>query len=502
MGSEARKGAIYNYLNLLLIIVTGAVLTPYVIRSLGASQYGLYTLMGGILPYMTLLDLGLSRTITRFVSYYRVHNDEEGQAQFMTTAAHIYGAVVLLLLSIGAIIYYHVDAIWGQHFTASELNDVRQMLLIIILAQAIIVPGNAFTSICYGCGYFAFPRAVQPIKYIVRTICIVALLMCGYKAVALIALEAVLNVLIVISTYVYVRKRAKQWCRFSDKHGDYKQVLTYGMWIALYATTCALQWNVAQIIAGITTDAATVGVVGIGIVLGNMYGYFAETINRMTMPRASIFVKKNPTGREVTAEMTRVGRVVAIIQVGVLGAFIIMGRAFVELWAGNMYGDSFYYALIMMSAWTIQQSQEYGNALLEAKGCVRVMSIINFICIFAAAILSYFASLKYGVMYIMGTLAVGTLLVTIINNVYYRYRLQLDVVSYFKGVYARIAVVLMVIVAVSIGLNRYIEGVYSWLGLTITAVVYVIMYAFATYLFVLTSSEREYLKDHVQRKRQ
>ena len=39
MSSEARKGAMYNYINLLLIIATGAVLTPFVIRSLGASQY-------------------------------------------------------------------------------------------------------------------------------------------------------------------------------------------------------------------------------------------------------------------------------------------------------------------------------------------------------------------------------------------------------------------------------------------------------------------------------
>lgn len=501
MSSEARKGAVLNYLNLLLIVVTGVVLTPFVIRYLGASQYGLYSLMGSVIPYITLLDLGLGKTITRYISHYRARHDEEGEARFLTTAAHIYAAVVVFLLLLGAVVYCHVDDIWGGRFTAEELDEVRRMLVIVVLTQVVIVPGSAFTSICYGCGFFAFPRGVQLVKYVVRTLCIVVLLLCGYKAVALIALEALLNVLIVVVTYCYVRRRIGRRSIFSREHGSYREVMSYAAWIALYAATCAMQWGIAPLIAGVTTDAATVGVVGVGVLLGNMYGYFAETINRMTMPRASNFVKGNPTGQEVTDEMIRVGHVVALILTVVLGAFIIFGRAFVALWAGELYEEAYCVALIIMCAGVVQLSQDYGNVLLEAQGRVRVMSVINFICIFVAAFLSYFASRYRGIVSMVGVLAVGTLMATVVSNVYYKHRLQLDTARYFKTVFAPLAVVLAVCVVVSVVLERYAVMPRSWLWMAVGITLYVVIIVPVIYGLLLTDEERKRLKEYVQSKR-
>ncbi len=502
MSSEARKGAMLNYLNLLLIVVTGVVLTPFVIRCLGASQYGLYSLMGGVIPYITLLDFGLGKTITRYISHYRACHDEEGEARFLTTVAHIYAAVVVFLLLLGAVVYCHVDVIWGRQFTVAELDDVRRMLVIVILTQAIIIPGSAFTAMCYGCGFFAFPRGVQPVKYVIRTLCVIVLLLCGYKAVALIALEVLLNVLVVVVTYCYVRRRMGRRHLFSREHKDYREVMSYAAWIALYATTCAMQWNVAYIIAGVTTDAATVGVVGVGLLLGNMYGYFAETINRMTMPRASRLVRENPSGEEVTREMIRVGHIVALILAVVLGAFIIFGRTFVILWAGEMYEKSFYIALIIMCAWQVQLSQDYGNALLEAKGSVKVMSVLNFICIFVAAIMSYFASLHGGIVSMVGVLATGALMATVVSNVYYKHRLQLAVTKYFKTVFARIAVQLAVCVIVSVALNRYAVMPPSWLWMAVGVTAYVAIIVPVMYGLLLTDEERKRLNEYVQSRKQ
>lgn len=498
MNAEARKGAMYNYINLLLIIVTSAVLTPFVIRSLGPSQYGLYTLMGGIIPYAMLLDLGLGKTITRYISYYRARNDVAGEQGFLATATRIYAVLVVVLLLVGACIYYHVDAIWGGHFTPAELADVRQMLLIIILTQVIIVPGNAYTAICYGCGYFAFPRGIQPVKYVLRALCVVALLLCGYKAVALIALEAVLNVLVVIATYRYVRRRNRGVTCAAPRRCSYRSVLSYASWIALYATTCALQWNVAQIVAGMTTDASTVGVVGIGVLLGTMYGYFAETINKMMMPQASKVIMNNPSGEELTDEMIRVGRIIAMILVGILGAFIIVGRSFVLLWAGEMYEMAYYIALIIMVSWTVQLTQDYGNALLEAKGSVRLMSIINFICIFVAAVFSYCAARQWGMIGMIGTLAIGTLLATVISNVYYNYKLRLKTARYFKCVYARYILILLASVVVAV-VSDYYKMPVSWMWLLVQAVIYVVVYLLLVYFLLLTPAERKWLVKYAKR---
>lgn len=499
MSSEAQKGAIYNYINLLLINAIGIVLTPFIIRSLGPSQYGLYTLIGAVAPYVALFDLGIGKTITRYVAHYRAHHDNVSESQFLTTTAYIYLFVVAILLACGACLYLNVDNIWGKHFTADELNDMRQLVLLVIATQAIIIPGNAFTAICNGMGKFAFPRGIQPIKYIIRALCVVALLLYGCKAIALVAVEALLCIGVIIATFFYVKRNIGRSHIFATQRMAMRPILIYAVWIALYATTCAFQWNAGNIIAGMTGDATSVGIIGIGLLLGSMYGYFAETINRMTMPHASRFIKTAPDGRQITDEMVRVGRLVAIPQIGILGGFAIFGHDFVTLWAGEIYTPAYYIALTMMSAWTLQLSQEYGTSLLEAKGTVRTISIINFVCIFVGVVATYFVAQQWGMESIIYTLAAGTIAVTIANNIYYRRRLQLNTALYLKRVFALLLTVtaLWVVIYKTIGAHCVTSP--SWWWIAIGGITYAAVYAVSIYRFVLTPEERQIVKNYVGR---
>ncbi len=501
MKHEARKGALYNYINLLLIAVAGAFLTPFVVRHLGASQYGLYTLVGAMIPYLLLLDMGMSKTITRYVAHYRAHNDADNEARFLTTAIGVYGIITLILLTVGACIYLNCEQIWSSKFTTSELSHVRQMILVVIAAHTIIIPGNAFTAICNGCGLFAFPRILQPIKYLIRIVCVVALLLCGFKALALILMEMALNIGMVVATLIYISQHIGRKQIFAKTHLDYRPILKYTGWIALYATTCALQWNAAPVVAGMQFDTTTVGIMGIGILIGNMYGYFAETINRMTLPHASRVMKDDASGESITRNMIQIGRIIAIVQMGVLSTFAIFGQDFIKLWVGEEYNLAYTIALIMMVSWIVQQTQDYGNALIEAKGRVRTMAIINFISIFAGVIISYCVAPHYGIIGVIVSLAGGTILATIANNVYYRYQLQLKTTRYFTRVFGRLCSATLLCIVPFYAIDYYITDTLNWLWLILGIPAYLIAYATTIYWGVLTKEEKRELKRYVQHKR-
>lgn len=501
MSHEAHKGALYNYLNLLLITVAGVFLTPFVVRSLGTSQYGLYTLVGAMIPYLMLLDMGMSKTITRYVAHYRAHNDQESEAQFLTTTVGIYGIITLILLSVGIYLYLNCEHIWSSNFTPNELYCVRQMILVITIAHTIIIPGNAFTAVCNGCGLFAFPRILQPIKYLIRCVCVVALLLWGGKALALITLEMVLNIGMAVATLLYVRHHIGRAHIFSKRSLDYRPILKYAGWIALYATTCALQWNAGQIVAGMHFDTTAVGVMGVGILIGNMYGYFADTINRMTLPHASRLMKEDHSSDCITQNMIRIGRIIAVVQMGVLSAFAIFGQSFIQLWVGTEYKMAYIIALIMMSAWIVQQTQDYGNALIEAKGRVRTMAIINFISIFAGVIISYWVAPHYGTIGVIAALAGGTVLATIASNIYYRHRLQLNTARYFVRVYGRLCIATLLCAAPFYAIDYFTTDTPNWLWLALGIPAYITIYAAAIYWGVLSKEEKEELKRNVQHNR-
>lgn len=500
MKSELRKGATYNYLNLLLVNATGLVLTPFIIRCLGPSQYGLYLLAGAIVPYLTLLDFGLGKTTTRYVAYYRERGDEEGLRACLASIFRLCVLLCAVLLAAGASLYFLAPQLWGSHFDSEEVASMRRMIAVIAVTQAFIIPGNIFTAICNGCGLFAFPRGIQPIKYTLRAVCIGLLLWHGEKALALICVDAALNIGVVIATCLYVRRRIVWPSLREAATMPLNHILPYAFWIAIYQATAAFQWNTGQIVAGMTHDSLAVGVAGVGILLGCMYGYFAETINRMLLPRATHTVCLHADKRLVTDEMIRMGRMVLLPQSFILGGFVIFGGSFVRLWAGDMYGQAYPIALAIMASWTVQLTGDYGNSLLEAHGKVRTLSVINFICIFAAAIASYYASWQWGLGGMTAALCCGTIAATIANHIYYRKRLGVESGRYFKAVYMRIIVATVVTAALGRMVWEPFAASCNWIGLATGCAAYALIYASASYFIALTQQEREKLRTLCLRK--
>lgn len=132
MSSQARRGAIFHYTNLLLIMVAGVFVTPFIVQKLGGSQYGLYSLMGGIIPCLALLDMGMSQTVNRYIAYYRAEENRDDESRFIATAMRIYGVIVAMIVATGVLVVSHIDRIWGSDFTRSELNDLRLIRPILV----------------------------------------------------------------------------------------------------------------------------------------------------------------------------------------------------------------------------------------------------------------------------------------------------------------------------------------------------------------------------------
>ena len=77
--SQIKKGALLNYTTIIVTNVVGLILTPYIISKLGNDEFGLYTLIGSLVGYISILDFGLANTIVRFVAKYRAEKDQIGE---------------------------------------------------------------------------------------------------------------------------------------------------------------------------------------------------------------------------------------------------------------------------------------------------------------------------------------------------------------------------------------------------------------------------------------
>ena len=171
---------------MILTNVSAILVTPYMLRSLGKSDNGLYALIGAIVGYLAVLEFGLSYSIIRYVARYRARNDREGEQNFLALAMITYVGISLLVVLVGAIIYWNLDNIFGASFTVAELSEARIMSAILVFNLALLLPGGAFEAVITGYQRFSFLILAELVRFVLRTALLIVLLYLGYKAVAII----------------------------------------------------------------------------------------------------------------------------------------------------------------------------------------------------------------------------------------------------------------------------------------------------------------------------
>lgn len=67
MKNQLKAGVILSYLTTGISIVIQLVYMPVMIRLLGQSEFGLYTLVSGVVSYLSLFSLGFTGAYLRFL---------------------------------------------------------------------------------------------------------------------------------------------------------------------------------------------------------------------------------------------------------------------------------------------------------------------------------------------------------------------------------------------------------------------------------------------------
>ena len=118
--SKIAKGAIISYISIFLNIVISLVYTPWMIRQIGVSDYGLYSLVGTFLSYF-MLDFGLAGTITRFLAKYRAEGSEVKVSKMLGLTAKVYFTIDAIIFLILIVLYFFLTNIFGGGLTSEEI---------------------------------------------------------------------------------------------------------------------------------------------------------------------------------------------------------------------------------------------------------------------------------------------------------------------------------------------------------------------------------------------
>ena len=118
-----KKGVILSYVMMVLEVLSTLLITPFLIRTLGQAEYGVYKLSASVTAYLLLLDLGIGNAIIRYISKYRANKDRESEQKFFGVSILFYLSIAVLALLIGGVLWYVYPSMFSKGLTAEEIGS-------------------------------------------------------------------------------------------------------------------------------------------------------------------------------------------------------------------------------------------------------------------------------------------------------------------------------------------------------------------------------------------
>jgi len=497
--NQLKAGVILNYTTIILTVIVGLMLTPYMIHKLGNAEYGLYTLIGAFVGYLTVLDFGLNNAIIRFVAHYRAKNDKVGEEEFLGTIFIIYAVISSAVVIIGAILYLNIEYIFEHSLSYEELKKAKIMFIILIFNLAISLPGGVFTGISSGYEKFVFPKLANIVKYLLRSIVLVSILYLGTDAVGIVILDTIMNILLISTNAYYVMHILKIQVVFHKIHIELvKELFAYSLWIFVIAMAQQFQWNIGQLVLGIFTNTKIVAIYAVGIMLGGFYGAFGSAISGVFLPKATQFVISKKTPSELTDTMIRIGRISLIVLLYILGAFMLYGKEFIILWIGHDYLDAWFVALSIMLVLTFSFIHSFGNSILEAKKMISFRALLNLGLLIIGTFVGALLVNKYSMRGMVIGVTTAMFVYQIIMGIYYKRKLHLEMNRFYNEVINGIFISFVLVLVIGYLINFI--GNASWIFFIFKSILFTITYMVLIYNFGLNLYEKQLFLNLIRRK--
>ncbi len=429
-----KYGAALSMINMAVSLIIGFIYTPLVLRFLGKSEYGIYTLANSLISYLAILDLGFGNTLVRYTARARAEGKEEKNIYGLFLI--FYTLISAVALIIGSVIYFKLGAFFKTSFSGEEITILRSVFVVLLINTIIAFPTSVFSAIIRSYEKFVFINTLNLLQNVFRHVVTLIVLFFGCKSLSIAVIALLSTIIMAVINIYFCFKKLKIKIGFKRFEKEfYTEVFMFSFFILINIIVDQLYANTDNIILGKVCGSAAVAIYGIGVTFQTYFVQFSTAISGVFLPHITKLSVLKSGKAQMSDLFIRVGRIQFQVLSFILTGFLVFGRQFIRLWAGQGFHDAYYIALFVMVPALIPLSQNIGISVLQALNKHSVRSIMYFVIAILNVLISIPLAMKYGgVGAAMGT-AVGNVLGQILfMNWFYFKKIGLDIPKYWRQI--------------------------------------------------------------------
>ena len=437
MKNQLKAGVVLSYISTAISIVIQLIYMPVMIRLLGKSEYGLYSLVSSVVSYLSLFSLGFTGAYLRF--FARFHKNREKLASLNGMFLTLFSILASVATICGIVLSFFPEQIFGSKLLGSELSKARILMLILVINIAINLISGIFDSIIGAYEQFVFQRIVGIASAIVNPFICLPLLLMGYGSVMLVVVATGVTIVrFIVNVWFCIYKMQIPVSFHGFQWSLLKEITVFSSFLLLNMIIDQINWNVDKLILGHTNGTEEIAVYGVASQFNSLFMVFSTTISSVFSPRVNLIAaqKVNNYQTEFTKLMARIGRIQWFILGLLTGGFIVFGKYFiVHIFAGEGYEEAYIVALFLVIPILIPLIQNVGIEMQRAINKHQFRSIIYMIIAISNVAISIPLAGKWGAVgAAMGTafsLLIGN---GLIMNIFYHKVLHINMKYFWKEI--------------------------------------------------------------------
>ncbi len=497
--SQIKIGMILNYVSMAIEGIVIFLLNPFIIRSLGQENYGVYTLMSSFTGYLSIFEFGLGTTIIRYISKYNAEKDERAKENFLSMCFGIYTFITAIMVIVAIILYNNIGNFFVNSLTEEQIILAKRMFIIIATSMTITTLGSVFSAIISGYEKFIFSRGLIVFTAILNVLLTILVIIINPTAITLTYITLIITLVTIISNVIYVFCKLKVKIKY---HGWdkklFKEIFSFSIFIFIQTLISQIYWRLDQLIIGVqmANAAVSLAIYAVAMKVNDLILAFTTVINRYQLPTITRLVLVEKNDKKLINYLGKTSKFVAILYIAIIIGFVFFGKKFINIYAGEGYELAYYIILILTISSIFNRIHGCGADVLKAKNTHGVYTIIVFSTAIINILLTILLIPKWG---IIGA-AIGTAISVILGNTIAYYwclhvKAGVNIIELFKKTFGGFTPVIIITSCICIILNYFIGD--SLGNYIIKLSVFGIGYLLLIYKYVLDKETKEKLKNKI-----
>ena len=390
-----RRNAIGVYAVYAAAIVSGLLVTPIVIHSIGKSAFGVWSFIGSVTIYLSILDFGVGPSVVRFAAEARGRGADADLNEVASTGLTMYALIGAITVPIGVALAFVVPAAVGAPHHL--VWDARIATLLVVVSIAARFPLGLFNNLLVAQQRWDLQNLANFVSTALYA-ALVAILMPRYGGLVLLGLLTLATTLLRLVLPLLWLKRELPALRVARRfvtRRRLRELAAFSSSNFLVHVAQKVVFSTDVVVVGIVLGSAASGVYSVPAKLFALAFGIGTAVTSLMFPAFAELEGAGATGRQ--RRLLLVGlRVGAALMLVLALPLLLIPDLLINAWIGGGFHGSYAVMAILAGVLLVHQPIYILTQFLIARARQREVAIVSITVTLANLALSFVLAWTWG----------------------------------------------------------------------------------------------------------